>query len=93
MNSDCEETETEITFYDDDDEWSRARSEGEGFASGEDYSDEDDSEAGSDTMSADGEAAGSTQQWSVLEKPEMVDFVMDDANMAAMRANGWNLGS
>ncbi|KAG1703907.1 hypothetical protein DVH05_006914 [Phytophthora capsici] len=101
LDSDCEDTETEICFLDDDDELERARYEATGVSTADESSLLSDSEAEStlddDADSNDQDCAETLadsyppRAWNVLPKHEMVDFAKDPNNMAEMRASGWTL--
>ncbi|ETI30236.1 hypothetical protein F443_22641 [Phytophthora nicotianae P1569] len=101
LESDCEDTEAEICFLDDDDELERARSETTGVNTADESSLLSDSEAESnhddDADPNDQDCAETLadshppRAWNVLPKHEMVDFAKDLNNMAEMRASGWTL--
>ncbi|KAG1711275.1 hypothetical protein DVH05_008528 [Phytophthora capsici] len=101
LNSDCDETETEIAFYEDDGEWDRNGTDeygAEDDVCSDGISDEEVNGAtpisgdviGDGVQTAIDAVAG--REWTHLEKAEMIEFATSDENMAAMRANGWILG-
>ncbi|GMF37330.1 unnamed protein product [Phytophthora fragariaefolia] len=102
LNSDCEDTETKIGFYDDDEKRQRTKAtNGDETADGEgSSSDEDSSEhataavddGGTDQTEIkpavdDSDTGGLSREWRELCKDEMVAFAQNDGSLTVMRAN------
>ncbi|POM58186.1 Hypothetical protein PHPALM_37205 [Phytophthora palmivora] len=89
MVSDCEDTETEFCFVDDDDELELGRRTSDG---GEIYDDDEDSGDSDIDVEVDGRSSVHgipVRTWSELDKRDMANFAKSADNMTAMRASGW----
>ncbi|ETK94187.1 hypothetical protein L915_02717 [Phytophthora nicotianae] len=106
LDSDCDDTETEICFVDDDEELERAKAS----TRAEEDEELDDNRANSDDDSdarvaplqnedlehvelstGVGDGGHVRRSWNVLEKEDMVGFAKSESNMSDLRSDGWIL--
>ncbi|ETP52137.1 hypothetical protein F442_02809 [Phytophthora nicotianae P10297] len=106
LDSDCDDTETEICFVDDDEELERAKAstraeEDEELDDNRDNSDDDSDARVAPLQNEDlehvelstgvGDGGHVRRSWNVLEKEDMVGFAKSESNMSDLRSDGWIL--